>query len=149
MHVINSADAPMHPRALHLAMTARKQGSSLPCTSLQQTVSLRPAPAARPVPQVAAVLKEAGQRVEEDEPILQIETDKVTVDVRAPRAGVLETILVGSHPCSCGVLSIHLISSIQHSLCQSSRRALLADQLLAGVGVGVVGVGVWCSTWRG
>ncbi|KAL4423609.1 hypothetical protein ABPG77_009196 [Micractinium sp. CCAP 211/92] len=43
---------------------------------------------------VAAVLKEAGQRVEEDEPILQIETDKVTVDVRAPSAGVVEAILV-------------------------------------------------------
>ncbi|KAL4439850.1 hypothetical protein ABPG75_002851 [Micractinium tetrahymenae] len=43
---------------------------------------------------VAAVLKEAGQQVEEDEPILQIETDKVTVDVRAPRAGVLEAVLV-------------------------------------------------------
>lgn len=40
------------------------------------------------------MLKEAGQRVEEDEPILQIETDKVTVDVRAPSAGVVEAILV-------------------------------------------------------
>lgn len=45
---------------------------------------------------VAAVLKQAGDRVEEDEPILQIETDKVTVDVRAPQAGVLEAILVGA-----------------------------------------------------
>ncbi len=43
---------------------------------------------------MAAVLKEAGQRVEEDEAILQIETDKVTVDVRAPSAGVVEAILV-------------------------------------------------------
>lgn len=43
---------------------------------------------------VSAVLKQAGDRVEEDEPILQIETDKVTVDVRAPRAGVIEAILV-------------------------------------------------------
>jgi 2-oxoglutarate dehydrogenase E2 component (dihydrolipoamide succinyltransferase) len=45
---------------------------------------------------VSAVLKQAGDRVEEDEPILQIETDKVTVDVRAPRAGVIEAILVGA-----------------------------------------------------
>lgn len=43
---------------------------------------------------VAAVLKQPGDRVEEDEPILQIETDKVTVDVRAPKAGVVEAILV-------------------------------------------------------
>lgn len=32
--------------------------------------------------------------MEEDEPILQIETDKVTIDVRAPTAGVLRVILV-------------------------------------------------------
>ncbi|PRW33154.1 dihydrolipoamide acetyltransferase [Chlorella sorokiniana] len=43
---------------------------------------------------VAAVLKQVGDRVEEDEPILQIETDKVTVDVRAPKAGIVEAILV-------------------------------------------------------
>lgn len=43
---------------------------------------------------VAAVLKKAGDRVEEDEPILQIETDKVTVDVRSPKAGIIEAILV-------------------------------------------------------
>lgn len=45
---------------------------------------------------VATVLKQAGEQVEEDEAILQIETDKVTVDVRAPRAGVIEAILVRS-----------------------------------------------------
>jgi 2-oxoglutarate dehydrogenase E2 component (dihydrolipoamide succinyltransferase) len=43
---------------------------------------------------VAAVLKKVGDPVEEDEPIVQIETDKVTIDVRAPRAGVIEAILV-------------------------------------------------------
>jgi biotin carboxyl carrier protein len=43
---------------------------------------------------VAGVLKSAGDAVEEDEPIVQIETDKVTVDVRAPKAGVIEAILV-------------------------------------------------------
>lgn len=43
---------------------------------------------------VAAILKQPGDRVEEDEPILQIETDKVTIDVRAPEAGKLENLLV-------------------------------------------------------
>lgn len=62
----------------------------LPPSMLGHAPALLPAPS----PQVAAVLKEAGQRVEEDEPILQIETDKVTVDVRAPAAGVVEAILV-------------------------------------------------------
>lgn len=35
-----------------------------------------------------------GDTVEEDETIAQIETDKVTIDVRAPQAGVITTILV-------------------------------------------------------
>ena len=43
---------------------------------------------------IAAILKQPGDRVEEDEPILQIETDKVTIDVRAPKAGTVEAILV-------------------------------------------------------
>jgi len=52
---------------------------------------------------VAAWLVEDGQAVEEDEIVVQIETDKVTVDVRAPSAGLLvkqkaevgETVAVG------------------------------------------------------
>lgn len=44
---------------------------------------------------VAALLKAPGQRVDEDEPVVSIETDKVTVDVRAPRAGVLTQLKVG------------------------------------------------------
>ena len=32
--------------------------------------------------------------VEEDEPIAQIETDKVTIDLRSPQAGIVESILV-------------------------------------------------------
>lgn len=43
---------------------------------------------------ISAILKKAGEKVEEDEPIMQIETDKVTIDVRAPQAGVLEHLLV-------------------------------------------------------
>jgi biotin carboxyl carrier protein len=45
---------------------------------------------------VAAVLKHAGDAVEEDEPLVQIETDKVTIDVRAPAAGVIDAILVSN-----------------------------------------------------
>lgn len=54
---------------------------------------------------VSAVLKQAGDRVEEDEAILQIETDKVTVDVRAPQAGFIEAILVRA--CSTNSVTLH------------------------------------------
>lgn len=43
---------------------------------------------------IASVLKGKGSSVQEDEPILQIETDKVTIDVRAPYTGVLTQIMV-------------------------------------------------------
>ncbi|GAB4823206.1 hypothetical protein N2152v2_010252 [Parachlorella kessleri] len=43
---------------------------------------------------ISTLLKQPGDSVAEDEPILQIETDKVVVDVRAPNAGVLEHYLV-------------------------------------------------------
>ncbi|MBV8307516.1 MAG: E3 binding domain-containing protein, partial [Gammaproteobacteria bacterium] len=38
-------------------------------------------------------LKRVGERVEENEPLIEIETDKVTVEVAAPGAGVLREIL--------------------------------------------------------
>ena len=38
------------------------------------------------------MLKKQGQTVAEDETIAQIETDKVTVDIRAPKAGMLTTV---------------------------------------------------------
>ena len=38
---------------------------------------------------IAEILKKEGDAVEEDETIAQIETDKVTVDVKAPSAGKL------------------------------------------------------------
>ena len=52
---------------------------------------------------IAGVLKEAGEAVEADEVVYQIETDKVTIDVRVPEAGVIdaldakmgETVVVG------------------------------------------------------
>lgn len=43
---------------------------------------------------VAEVLKERGDSVTEDTVILQIDTDKVTMDVRAPEGGVIDSILV-------------------------------------------------------
>jgi glycine cleavage system H lipoate-binding protein len=51
---------------------------------------------------IASILKKPGDSVEEDEPLLQIETDKVTIDVRSPQAGTVEAILV----------SISLFSSV-------------------------------------
>ena len=43
---------------------------------------------------IAAVLKSAGESVDADEVICQIETDKVTIDVKAPAAGVVKEVLV-------------------------------------------------------
>ena len=44
---------------------------------------------------VARWMKAPGDAVEADEPLVELETDKVTVEVPAPRSGVLEEILVG------------------------------------------------------
>lgn len=43
---------------------------------------------------IASVLKKAGDKVEENETIAQIETDKVTIDVKSPTDGTLVGILV-------------------------------------------------------
>jgi 2-oxoglutarate dehydrogenase E2 component (dihydrolipoamide succinyltransferase) len=43
---------------------------------------------------VARWLKQAGETVAADEPLVELETDKVTVEVNAPSAGVLEAIAV-------------------------------------------------------
>lgn len=43
---------------------------------------------------VAALLKQAGEQVGEDEPLVTVDTDKVSVDVRAPSAGVVVKMLV-------------------------------------------------------
>ncbi len=44
---------------------------------------------------VARWMKAPGDAVEADEPLVELETDKVTVEVPAPRSGVLEEILAG------------------------------------------------------
>ncbi|EHL97987.1 Biotin-requiring enzyme, partial [Acetobacteraceae bacterium AT-5844] len=41
---------------------------------------------------VARWMKKAGEAVAADEPLVELETDKVTVEVNAPAAGVLEAI---------------------------------------------------------
>ena len=43
---------------------------------------------------VARWIKQAGQAVAADEPLVELETDKVTVEVNAPAAGVLSSISV-------------------------------------------------------
>ncbi|EFN51142.1 hypothetical protein CHLNCDRAFT_141351 [Chlorella variabilis] len=72
---------------------------------------------------VATVLKQAGEQVEEDEAILQIETDKVTVDVRAPRAGVIEAILVKPDE---NVEVGHVVATISDSLEAAAQPAAAA-----------------------
>ncbi|QUW00597.1 2-oxoglutarate dehydrogenase, E2 component, dihydrolipoamide succinyltransferase [Chloracidobacterium sp. MS 40/45] len=42
-------------------------------------------------------LKQVGDRVERDEPIFEISTDKVDAEIPAPQAGILAEILVGEH----------------------------------------------------
>ncbi|KAF8048342.1 hypothetical protein N665_2557s0011 [Sinapis alba] len=42
---------------------------------------------------LATILKKPGDRVEADEPIAQIETDKVTIDVSSPASGIIEKIV--------------------------------------------------------
>lgn len=42
---------------------------------------------------LAKFLKQPGDRVEADEPIAQIETDKVTIDVTSPQAGVIQKLI--------------------------------------------------------
>lgn len=54
----------------------------------------RPAIAGRSDGVICAVLKNVGDSVGVDETIAQIETDKVTVDIKAPSAGTLAEILV-------------------------------------------------------
>ncbi len=44
---------------------------------------------------VARWMKAPGDAVEADEPLVELETDKVTIEVPAPRSGVLEEILAG------------------------------------------------------
>jgi len=48
---------------------------------------------------ISAILKQEGDSVEMDEAIFQIETDKITVDVRAPEAGVLNKVMVNHSAC--------------------------------------------------
>ena len=43
---------------------------------------------------VAKWLKQPGERVERDEPVVELETDKVTLEVPAPQAGVIGEIQV-------------------------------------------------------
>ncbi|XP_011094083.1 dihydrolipoyllysine-residue succinyltransferase component of 2-oxoglutarate dehydrogenase complex 1, mitochondrial-like isoform X1 [Sesamum indicum] len=42
---------------------------------------------------LATFLKKPGDRVEVDEPIAQVETDKVTIDVNSPEAGVIQKLI--------------------------------------------------------
>src|SRR3982750_3559442 len=44
---------------------------------------------------VARWLKKEGETVSQDEPVVELETDKVTLEVNAPSAGVVSKIIAG------------------------------------------------------
>jgi len=46
---------------------------------------------------VRAWLKQVGDRVEENDPLVELETDKVAMEIPAPAAGVLREILLHSN----------------------------------------------------
>lgn len=84
--------------------------------------------AARPFlePAESLLTAPAGDAVSVDEVIAQIETDKVTMDVRAPAAGVVDTIKVCPCPVDtpCCVHAAHThtsVSRLTHSSCVSHR----------------------------
>ena len=67
---------------------------------------------------ISAILKQEGDSVEMDEAIFQIETDKVTIDVRSPEAGVLNKVLVSLF-CMHGCISMpqHALNGETYSIC--------------------------------
>jgi len=70
---------------------AEKSQASAPKTSTHQLPDLGVDEA-----QVAEIMVSVGDRVEKDEPILLIESDKASVEVPAPEAGTIEKILVNN-----------------------------------------------------
>jgi pyruvate/2-oxoglutarate dehydrogenase complex dihydrolipoamide acyltransferase (E2) component len=68
------------------------------CASLWSTLQVKVPPLGESITDgtVAAILRQAGDHVEEDDPLIQIETDKVTVDVRTPVAGTVKSVLVST-----------------------------------------------------
>ena len=64
--------------------------------------------------QVAEVMVSVGDRVEKDEPILLIESDKASVEVPAPEAGVIEKIILAF--CDSPYISMHNYEETIHEL---------------------------------
>lgn len=60
---------------------------------------------------IASIAKQEGDEVQADEVLFQIDTDKVTVDVRAPEAGHLEKILVRIALVPSSFLSVQSLAS--------------------------------------
>ena len=94
---------------------------------------------------ISAVLKQEGDSVEMDEAIFQIETDKVTVDVRAPEAGVLSKVLVSMtcmHDCygASGHAELSLTESMEMRL-QVGSQVKVEDTVRVGQELGDVGAG--------
>lgn len=68
------------------------------CSSVWSTLQVKVPPLGESITDgtVAAILKQEGDHVEEDDSLIQIETDKVTVDVRTPVAGIVKSVLVST-----------------------------------------------------
>eukprot|EP00882_Tetradesmus_deserticola_P028619 GHRQ01031887.1.p1 GENE.GHRQ01031887.1~~GHRQ01031887.1.p1 ORF type:complete len:226 (+),score=39.42 GHRQ01031887.1:95-679(+) len=78
---------------------------------------------------IAAVLKAAGDSVKENETIAQIETDKVTIDIKAPSDGVIlgvvvkeqETVVPGQLVASLDDAAAQVGGALAHSLPANER----------------------------
>lgn len=71
-------------RGLHSTIVAAKETAPLPVPDMGESITEGT---------MVGYLKEAGEAVEEDDIVAQIETDKITVDVRAPQAAVVTELL--------------------------------------------------------
>ena len=69
---------------------------------------------------ISAILKQEGDSVKMDEAIFQIETDKVTVDVRAPEAGTLDKIMVSWRKAACNAWGIPCLAQCMYNSLTSS-----------------------------
>lgn len=93
---VSSSSAALHAHRHHHPHASTRRHARLSSPVAAGHVEVRVASMGESITEgsVVAILAPPGTAVEEDAVIAQIETDKVTIDVRAPRAGVVQQVLV-------------------------------------------------------